>query len=67
MYYWIYEHADLVDGGHRFPPSLCQFASVGKIFIRPFPPAFLRREPALNDLVGYLLAALGSVRHPARP
>ena len=32
---------------------------VGTIFIRPFLRAFLRRQPGLNDVVGYLLGAHG--------
>jgi hypothetical protein len=35
------------------------FTWFGTIFLRPFLRSFLRREPGMNDLVGYLLSAHG--------
>ena len=58
MFYWIY---DLQTWTMVF--LVCAFfvgvTWLGTIFIRPFLRAFLRRQPGLNDIVGYLLGAHG--------
>lgn len=58
MFYWIY---DLPTWTMVF--MVCAlFVGVtwlGTSFVRPFLRAFLRRQPGLNDIVGYLLGAHG--------
>src|SRR5271166_6304590 len=58
MFYWIY---DLQTWTLVFLVCI-SFVGVtwaGTIFIRPFLRAFFRKQPALNDIVGYLLGAHG--------
>ena len=58
MFYWIYDLQTWT-----MVLLVCAFfvgvTWVGTIFIRPFLRAFLRRQPGLNDIVGYLLGAHG--------
>jgi hypothetical protein len=58
MFYWIY---DLQTWTLVFMicASFVGVTWVGSIFVRPFIRAFLRRQPDLNDIVGYLLGAHG--------
>jgi Protein of unknown function (DUF4239) len=58
MFYWIYD----MQTWTMVIMVCASFLGVtwfGTIFIRPFLRAFLRRQPALNDIVGYLLGAHG--------
>lgn len=58
MFYWIYNIPTW-----NMVLMFCAFfvgvTWVGTLFIRPVLRAFLRRQPGLNDLVGYLLGAHG--------
>jgi hypothetical protein len=58
MFYWIYDLQTWT-----MVLMVCVFfvgiTWFGTIFVRPFLHAFLRKQPALNDIVGYLLGAHG--------
>ena len=58
MFYWIY---DMQTWTMVF--MVCAFfvgvTWFGTIFIRPFLRAFVRKQPGLNDILGYLLGAHG--------
>jgi hypothetical protein len=58
MFYWIY---DLQTWTLVFMvcASFVGVTWAGTVFFRPFLRAFVRRQPALNDIVGYLLGAHG--------
>jgi hypothetical protein len=58
MFYWIYDMPTwtLV---FMFCAVFVAVTWLGTIFVRPFLRAFLRKQPDLNDIVGYLLGAHG--------
>ena len=58
MFYWIYDMPtwSMVV---TFSAVLIGFTWLGTVFLRPFARLFVRSQPGLNDVVGYLLGAHG--------
>lgn len=56
MFYWIYDYPS-ASIALLFCVFFVAVAWLGTIFIRPFIRLFIRRQPGLNDLVGYILSS----------